>query len=92
MKITKKRAIRFGLLSGKGVALGLLAITVSACVAETSPPPRQGYYSRDDGSYSTYSGDYESFAADRDADERNGLGHSDDRNFHDRDNYDQYDR
>jgi hypothetical protein len=47
---------------------------------------------RNDNYSSAYSGNYDEFNATRDANERNGLGNSDDRNFHNRDDYQQYDR
>jgi len=92
----------------KCAALGIVLISASACVVDPYPPPAphagyysDGYYSYYDYPYdyhyygdypSAYSGDYDAFRARRDADERNGLGHSDDRNFHNRDDYDHYDR
>jgi hypothetical protein len=89
----------------KLAAIGTIVIGVAGCVVYPDPPPpragyQDGYYSYYDypsdyryySDYSAYSGDYDSFNANRNADERNGLGHSDDRNFHNRDDYQQYDR
>jgi hypothetical protein len=89
----------------KLAAIGTIAIGLAGCVVYPDPPPPRaqytdGYYSyydyphyyRDYDYSSAYSGDYDAFNANRNADERNGLGHSDDRNFHDRDDYEQYDR
>ena len=93
----QNKKIRFGLLLAKGAVLGVVAISAAGCILDPNPPPPQGYYSngayysRDDYS-SSYSGDYDQFNDDRNDDERNGWGHSDDRNFHNRDDYQQYDR
>jgi len=97
MQSTEKPAIRVGLLLGKVLTLGALIITISGCVADPYPPPRHnyqsdGYRNYDADGYSIYSGDYDEFNEHRDANEKNGWGHSDDRNFHNRDDYNSYDR
>jgi hypothetical protein len=80
-------------LAAKFAMLTIAIAGLSACVVEA--PPQYSYdpnYPPSRDNHSAYSGDYDQFNDERNADERNGWGHSDDRNFHNRDDYQQYDR
>jgi hypothetical protein len=94
----KKTAKNSARVLVKCAALGAVLAGLGACVDDYSNPPPHGYYSNgyyhyyDEYPSSAYSGDYDEFNRRRNAEERNGMGHSDDRNFHNRDDWQQYDR